>query len=96
MPIRRSGRWMYPVDERILETLRDSSWETPKTMADYSEFKEIRADESYIRRRCEILVAHELIAPELEDQDMYEITDRGLAYLRGEAAADMLYPRLVG
>jgi len=87
---------MYPTDERILETLRDSSWETPKTMSDHSGFENIDADESYIRRRCEILVAHELIAPELEGEDMYEITDRGLAYLRGEAAADMLYPRLVG
>ena len=96
MPIRRNGRWMYPTDERILEKLSESSWETPKTMARKRRFRIHNADEAYIRRRCEKLVKHELIAPAVEDSEMYEITSWGLAYLRGDLDAGTLERHSVG
>jgi len=78
------------VDERIVELLSESSWETPKTMASDSRFAEARADEQYIRRRCQRLVERELIAPVFKDSEMYEITRWGLAYLRGDLDANHL------
>lgn len=87
---------MYTVDERIVEQLSETSWETPKTMASQSAFDDLRADEEYIRQRCEKLVERELIGPVVEDSEMYEITSWGLAYLRGEVAADHLGRWTVG
>jgi hypothetical protein len=81
---------MYVIDERIVELLSESSWETPKTMARDSRFCEERADEKYIRQRCRRLVERELIVPVVKDSEMYEITSLGLAYLRGDLDADHL------
>lgn len=87
---------MYVVDERIIELLSESSWETPRTMASDSRFCEERADEEYIRRRCQRLVERELIAPVIKDSEMYEITSWGLAYLRGDLDANHLGDWTVG
>jgi len=96
MQVRRKGRWMYVVDERIVELLAESSWETPKTMARDSRFCEVRADEEYIRQRCRGLVERELIVPVVKNSEMYEITSLGLAYLRGDLDADHLPRWTVG
>lgn len=90
------GRWMYKVDERIVERLAESSWESPRTMASDSRFDDLKADEKYIERRCERLVEREMIAPVVENSDMYEITSWGLAYLRGDLDANHLGYRTVG
>lgn len=87
---------MYTVDERIVERLAESSWETPKTMASDSRFADLGADEKYIERRCERLVEREMIAPVVEDSEMYEITSWGLAYLRGDLDAEHLGDWTVG
>lgn len=84
------GRWMYPVDERVLEYLREESWASPGTMASESRFQILNADEGYIRQRCEQLVQRELIAPIVADSEMYEITSMGIAYLRGDCDARYL------
>lgn len=81
---------MYPLDERILEHLGEESWGSPSTMAAEVEFCQLDADAEYIEQRCECLVERELIAPIIEDGDMYEITRWGLAYLRGDLHADHL------
>ena len=90
------GRWMYKVDERIVERLSENSWESPKTMAGDSRFADLGADEEYIRQRCKQLVEREMIAPVVEDSEMYEITSWGLAYLRGDLDANHLGHWTVG
>ena len=90
MTVRRMGPWMYPVDERVLEHLSNESWASPSTMASDSRFQQLGVDEGYIRQRCEQLVNRELIAPIIEDSDMYEITSMGLAYLDGNCDARYL------
>jgi hypothetical protein len=87
---------MYTVDERVVELLSESSWETPKTMASDSRFDDLGADEPYIRRRCKYLVERELIAPVVRNSEMYEITRWGLAYLRGDLDANHLERWTVG
>ena len=84
------GRWMYSVDERILEHLAEESWASPSTMAAESEFQQLDADQMYIEQRCRQLVGRELVAPVIEDGGMYEITTWGLAYLRGDLNAGHL------
>lgn len=81
---------MYPVDERVLEHLAEESWGSSTTMATESEFQQLDADAEYIKQRCERLVERELIAPIIENGDMYEITRWGLAYLRGDLHAGHL------
>ena len=88
--VRRMGRWMYPVDERILEHLSEESWASPSTMASQPEFQQLKADKEYIGRRCERLIERELIGPFIDNGDLYEITRWGLAYLRGDLDAGHL------
>jgi len=92
--VRRMGRWMYPVDERVLEYLAQESWGTPSTIASHYQFQQLDVDEGYVAQRCEQLVERELIEPFVEGCDMYEITRWGLAYLRGDLDAGHLprYP----
>ena len=88
--MRRMGRWMYPVDERILEHLAEESWASPSTMASETEFQQLSADSKYINQRCNHLAERELIVPVLHDSSMYEISTWGLAYLRGDLDASHL------
>lgn len=90
MKMRRMGRWMYPVDERILEHLKEESWASPSTMASESEFQQMDLDCGYIQQRCEGLADRELVAPLIDSGNMYEITRWGLAYLRGDLHAEHL------
>jgi len=94
MTYRRMGRWMYPVDERVLEYLAQESWGTPSTMASHHQFQQLGADAGYIKQRCKQLVERELIEPLFIDCDMFEITGSGMAYLRGDLDASHLrrYP----
>lgn len=88
--VRQMGRWMYTIDERILEHLSENSWASPPTMAMEKEFDQLDTDEEYIRQRCTCLTERELICPIIQDSDMYEITNLGLAYLRGDLHAGYL------
>ena len=88
--VRRMGRWMYTVDERILEHLAEESWASPSTMEVVPEFQQMDVDEKYINQRCKQLVERELIAPIAIEYDMFEITNLGLAYLRGDLDAECL------
>lgn len=88
--MRRMGRWMYTIDERILEHLAEESWASPTTMASTSEFQQLDADKKYIKQRCDCLMERELIAPLIKNEAMYEITRWGLAYLRGDLDASYL------
>ncbi|EMA64357.1 hypothetical protein C468_08886 [Halorubrum kocurii JCM 14978] len=88
--MRRMGRWMYTVDERILEHLSEEAWASPSTMEAESEFQQLGADSEYIEQRCGQLVERELVAPIINGGRMYEITRWGLAYLRGDLDASHL------
>jgi hypothetical protein len=86
--IRRPGRWMQQLDERILEHLKEEGWATPRTMARDARFQDMRASEARIRERCRILLSRELIEP--VHGDYYDISRWGLAYLRGDLDANYL------
>lgn len=88
--VRRMGQWMYPIDERILEHLSEESWASPVTMETEREFQQLDVDKNYISQRCVKLSERELIAPVVGDYDMFEITNLGLAYLRGDLDAGYL------
>lgn len=88
--MRKSGRWMQQLDERILEHLAEDGWSTPALIVKDQRFADLKASEARIRERCRELTDRELIAPYRSGSDMYEITTWGLAYLRGNLDADML------
>ena len=81
---------MYTVDERILEHLAEESWASPSTMAAEPSFYQLDVGDEYISQRCDCLVERELIAPIINEGEMYEITRWGLAYLRGDLNAQYL------
>jgi len=88
-PIRKTGRWMQQLDERILEHLAEEGWSTPELIADDPSFNDLQCSTARVRERCRELTERELIEP--VHSDMYEITTWGLAYLRGDLDADLLH-----
>ncbi len=88
--MRKSGQWMQQLDERILELLDQDGFSTPALIAKDSRFEDLDASEARIRERCRELTERELIEPFNATSDMYELTNWGVAYLRGNLDADTL------
>ncbi|PLK19973.1 hypothetical protein CYV19_12245 [Natronobacterium gregoryi SP2] len=78
---RKPARWMCTLDERILEHLAEDTWSTPRHISRTIKF---HATRRRIKERCQLLVQVGLIAPVVEDSNMYEITHQGEEYLEGE------------
>jgi predicted transcriptional regulator len=79
--MRKSGKWMVLLDERILELLREDKdgFLTPTEIA---EDKRIDYTPQYIGRRCKELANHGLVQE--VSQSVYRITSKGEAYLKEE------------
>jgi len=79
--MRKSGKWMVLLDERILELLDEDEdgFLTPTEIADD---KRIDYTPQYIGRRCKELADHGLVQE--VSQSVYRITPEGEAYLREE------------
>lgn len=77
--MRKSGRWMVLLDDRILEFLVETDFSTPS---------EIAADEyihysaQHVGDRCRTMAEHGLV--ENVGNGVYRITDRGEQYLAEE------------
>jgi predicted transcriptional regulator len=79
--MRKSGKWMVLLDERILELLQEDEdgFMRPSEIADD---KRINYSPQYIGRRCKELANHGLIQE--VSQSVYRITSDGESYLKGE------------
>lgn len=91
MTIRKTARWQWCLDDRILEVLRDDSVSTAKQIAIRDG---IHATESQVLDRCKVLADADLVAFLTEDCDFVELTTEGEQYLEGEVDVELYpYPR---
>ncbi|WP_336358649.1 hypothetical protein [Haloarcula sp. CGMCC 1.6347] len=91
MTIRKTARWQWSIDDRILEYLRDNSVSTAEQMASRDT---IHATKAQVQDRCLVLADADLIAFLTEDQDFVELTTEGEQYLEGEIDVELYpYPR---
>lgn len=77
--MRKSGRWMVLVDDRILEALNEEGFMTPSDLAN---LEELQYSAQHIGDRCRKLAKHGLV--ENVGNGVYQITERGEKYLEGE------------
>ncbi|WP_379801876.1 MarR family transcriptional regulator [Haloarcula halophila] len=77
--MRKSGKWMTIVDDRVLEYIREEGHGSPTEM---KENGPIRYSRQYIAERCRKLADHGLLKP--VGNGVYTITERGEAYLDEE------------
>lgn len=83
--MRRSADWMDPVDDRILESVREHGNLSPKAL------KELGVtSKSHACRRCRVLGRYGLL--EQITRGLYGMTDEGRAYLNEELDASALEP----
>lgn len=85
----RLADWMTPVDRDVLEVLRnDGNRElvlTPRLIAENSDWKR-----NTVRRHVRTLADHGLVEHYDESAGIYQLTDRGRAYLAGDLDASEL------
>jgi len=79
--MRRSGKWMVLLDERILELFEESDKEY-MSPSDITSDKRIDYSSPYVSQRCKKLAEHGLL--QAVGNGIYTITDSGRAYLEGE------------
>lgn len=79
--MRKSGKWMVLLDERILELFaeEDEEFMSPSDIADHVE---IDYSSQYVGTRCGKLAKHGLL--QAVGNGVYTITEEGRAYLREE------------
>ena len=77
--MRKSGKWMTIVDDRVLEYIRENEHGSPTKMMEEGP---IRYSKAYIAERCRKLAEHGLLKP--VGNGVYVITERGERYLDGE------------
>jgi len=80
MTVRRTARWQWWLDDRILEHLRDESFSTAERMA---ELPGIHATKRQVQERCEVLAWVDLVTFVTGDHDLIELTTWGKRYLEG-------------
>ena len=79
--MRKSGKWMVLLDERILELLNEDENEY-MAPSDIASLNGIPYSSNHVARRCRKLAEHGLI--QSVGRGVYKITDNGRAYLREE------------
>lgn len=83
--MRQSADWMVPSDDRILELLREHGNLTPKAIEDFGGPKA-----GHAQNRLPILAEYKLV--HRLSRGLYQITDRGEAYLDEKLDASELEP----
>ena len=84
-PVRQRAEWMNPVDDQILELMRDEGNLTPRAVGDFG-----IAVSDYAGDRFAVLRRYGLV--ERISRGLYRLTDEGRAYLVGELDAADLEP----
>lgn len=77
------AEWMRPVDDLILEFLRDESLSTPEVISE-----EIGRNRNYVTQRCSELYEYGLVTKIA--RGVYKLTENGEAYLDEELDANEL------
>lgn len=80
---RQRADWMNPVDDQIMEILKESGAGTPNSLA-----QELEKNNDYLGRRCRELTAYGLL--ERPSRGLYVLSDIGEEYLEGELDASEL------
>jgi len=83
--VRQRADWMRPIDERILETMRDEGNMTPRALDDFGVTSQGHAND-----RLSELTRHGLV--EKISRGLYRLTDDGRAFLDEELDASTLDP----
>lgn len=81
--MRKSGEWMAGIDDRILEYLYENK---PSRPSDIARDEYIYCSSSYVGQRLRELREYDLVA--VQEEPIYEITDKGSAYLIGAYDAE--------
>lgn len=81
--MREFADWMNPIDERILEYLRDEGVGTPNKIADH-----LSKHNNYIGERCRKMLDHGLV--ERVDRGVYIISNKGEDWLDEKIGSDAL------
>lgn len=78
--MRYPAPWMIPLDERTLEILQKEGACSPAFIA-----REVVmfASSGRVRERCKMLADAGLVDPMSEDWEMFELTEEGMRYLKG-------------
>jgi len=80
---RQRADWMNPVDDQIMEILKESGAGTPNSLA-----QELERNNDYLGRRCRELTSYGLL--ERPSRGLYVLTDLGEKYLDGDLDASEL------
>jgi predicted transcriptional regulator len=80
---RQRADWMNPVDDQIMEILKESGAGTPNSLA-----QEMGKNNDYLGRRCRELASYGLL--DRPSRGLYILTDLGEEYLEGELDANEL------
>jgi len=83
--VRKRADWMRPVDERILETMRDEGNLTPQALEDYD-----ITVRNHASNRLSELAKYGLV--ERISRGLYRLTDTGKAFLDEDLDASTLEP----
>jgi len=83
--VRKQAEWMRPIDERILETIRDEGNMTPRALDDFDVTSKGHAND-----RLAELAKYGLV--ERISRGLYRLTDDGRAFLDEELDASTLQP----
>jgi len=83
--VRQRAEWMRPIDERILETMRDEGNMTPRALDDFEV-----TSKSHASDRLAKLAKYRLV--ERISRGLYRLTDEGEAFLDEELDASELEP----
>ncbi|TKX47999.1 MarR family transcriptional regulator [Halorubrum sp. ASP121] len=79
--MRKSGKWMVLLDERILELFAESEDEF-MSPSEIAENPRVPYSSQYVGQRCRKLAKHGLLLS--VGNGIYKVTDEGLAYLESE------------
>lgn len=82
---RKRADWMKPVDDKIMEKLRDEVNLSPKALYDLGV-----ASQNYAGDRCRVLARYGLV--ENWSSGLYRLTDEGHQYLDEQLDASELQP----
>lgn len=83
--VRQGADWLDPVDERILETMRDEGNLTPQALDDFGV-----TVANHASNRLSLMTRYGLV--EKISHGLYRLTDEGRAYLNEELDASTLGP----
>lgn len=86
--MRKSADWMKPVDDQILECLNSMGNLTPLALSREGEIERVDCGRKYAGMRARELTKYGMAIK--IDRGLYQITDKGRAYLNQELDASTL------